>query len=117
MRVCSVHGCGEIYPTTEGSRCHRHRAEADRRRGTATQRGYGSAGHKSFRRAVIQRDLICQLCGLEPATVADHYPRSRRELVALGLNPNDPQYGRGLGHRCHSIETAQNQPGGWNQRD
>ena len=116
MRVCSVHGCGEIYPKGEGTRCRTHRAMADRARGTSTERGYTSAAHREFRRQVIQRDLICQLCGLEPATVADHYPRSRKELIELGLDPNDPQYGRGLGHRCHSIETAQNQPGGWNAR-
>ena len=114
MRVCSVHGCATIYSATEGSRCQRHRAEADRRRGTSSERGYSSRGHRAFRTAVIQRDLICQLCGLEPATVADHHPRSRKELIELGLDPNDPQYGRGLGHVCHSKETAQNQPGGWN---
>jgi 5-methylcytosine-specific restriction protein A len=56
---------------------------------------------------------MCVLCGVQFSTVADHYPLSRRELVELGLNPNDPQYGRGLDHRCHSIETARNQPGGF----
>lgn len=117
MRVCSVPGCPELYPRAEGSRCPRHRAQADRARGTSHERGYSTRGHREFRRVVIQRDLICQLCGMEPATVADHYPRSRKELIELGLDPNDPQYGRGLGHKCHSRETAQHQPGGWNRRD
>lgn len=116
MRVCSVHGCPELYPRAEGSRCARHRGMADRGRGTPRERGYTTRGHREFRRVVIQRDLICQLCGMEPATVADHYPRSRKELIELGLDPNDPQYGRGLGHKCHSRETAQHQPGGWNAR-
>jgi 5-methylcytosine-specific restriction protein A len=48
------------------------------------------------------------------ATVADHYPLSRKELIDAGLDPNDPQHGRGLCKPCHDRETAQNQPGGWN---
>jgi 5-methylcytosine-specific restriction protein A len=48
--------------------------------------------------------------------VADHYPLSRRELVAQGLDADDSQYGRGLCHRHHSQETARLQPGGFNAR-
>ncbi|MEU6709988.1 hypothetical protein ABZ897_00800 [Nonomuraea sp. NPDC046802] len=53
-----------------------------------------------------------------PSTVADHHPLSRRELVARGLDPDDPQYGRGLCTSCHGKETAANpeQAGGWNRR-
>ena len=116
MRVCSVHGCGEIYPRHEGTRCATHRAEADRRRGTATERGYTSKGHQAFRRAVISADPVCVACRLRPSTIADHYPHSRKELIELSLNPNDPAYGRGLCKPCHDRETAANQPGGWNQR-
>ena len=54
------------------------------------------------------------LCG-QVATVADHYPDDRRALVAKGLDPNDPDHGRGLCASCHSKETAKFQPGGWNQ--
>jgi 5-methylcytosine-specific restriction protein A len=69
---------------------------------------------------VLERDPLC-VVHLERgdhvlATVADHYPRSRRELEALGLDPNDPEYGRGLCASCHSRETARHQPGGWNIR-
>jgi 5-methylcytosine-specific restriction protein A len=64
---------------------------------------------------VLDRDPICVLCELAVSTVADHYPHSRRELIALHLDPDDPQYGRGLCKRCHDTETATNQPGGWNR--
>lgn len=114
MRVCSVPGCPEIYPRTQGTRCPQHRAQADKARGTATQRGYNSRGHRQFRTAVLIRDMICVLCTVRPATVADHYPRSRKQLEDLGLNPNDPTHGRGLCHDCHSKQTAQHQPGGFN---
>lgn len=113
MRVCSVHGCPEVYPKAEGSRCLTHRRDADRARGS---RGYATKGHRAFRTAVIQRDPICVLCRLRPSTVADHHPYSRRDLIEAGLNPNDPRHGRGLCKPCHDSETARHQPGGWNQR-
>lgn len=115
MRVCSVPGCPTIYPTNEGSRCPTHRKEADKARGTATQRGYNTKGHQAFRTAVLTRDPICVACHQRPSTVADHWPRSRAELIKAGLNPNDPQYGRGLDKQCHDRETANHQPGGWNR--
>lgn len=113
MRVCSVAGCPTIYPSTQGSRCPEHRAEADRVRGTATQRGYNTRGHQTFRRTVLEREPICVLCQVAQSTVADHHPHSRKELIDLGFNPNNPDYGRGLCKPCHDSETAQHQPGGW----
>jgi len=113
MRVCSVAGCPTIFPRDEGSRCPAHRRAADKARGSATDRGYTSKGHRSFRNQTLARDPICVLCGLAQSTVADHHPRSRKELQALGMNPNDPSYGRGLCESCHNKETAQHQPGGW----
>ncbi|KAK2701921.1 hypothetical protein QYM36_019422 [Artemia franciscana] len=91
-------------------------ADADRSRGTATERGYNTRGHQSFREAVLTRDPICVLCELRHSTIADHHPISRRDLIAAGMNPNDPQYGRGLCKPCHDRATAKNQPGGWNAR-
>jgi len=113
MRVCSVPGCPEVYPSEQGSRCDGHRRQADKARGS---RGYNTKGHRSFRTAVIRRDPICTLCHQRPSTIADHHPHSRRDLIDAGLNPNDPQYGRGLCKPCHDSSTAHLQPGGWNQR-
>lgn len=114
MRVCSVPGCPELYPASEGTRCQDHRREARAKR--VDNRVYSTKGHRTFRSAVLTRDPICTRCHLALSTVADHYPTSRRDLEAQGLNPNDPTHGRGLCHRCHSTETAQHQPGGWNAR-
>ena len=112
LRTCTTPGCGEL---TTGGRCSTCEAQADAIRGTPTQRGYTSTGHTRFRRAVLRRDPICVADGCHaPATVADHYPASRRELTEQGLNPNDPTYGRGLCKRHHDQATAQAQPGGWN---
>ena len=114
MRVCSVHGCPAIYEGTH-SRCLTHRKDADRARGSATDRGYNTRGHRTFRNQTLNRDPICTLCGVRESTVADHYPHSRKELLELGMNPNDPEYGRGLCKPCHDAHTAQAQPGGWHQ--
>lgn len=120
--------CPEIVPSGT-SRCEQCTRQAETTRGTARQRGYGR-GHRAFRSRVLARDPYC-VCDdtshdnhsgrgtcYARATVADHWPRSRRELVAAGENPNDPRFGRGLCASCHSKVTAANpdQRGGWNIR-
>lgn len=110
MKVCNVHGCPNLFTGT-GGRCDTHRREA--RASRTTNRVYQSQGHRAFRAAVLARDPICVACNLAPSTVADHHPHTRRELVELGLNPNDPTRGRGLCKLCHDRWTAQTSPGGW----
>ncbi|MFJ3793883.1 holin [Kitasatospora sp. NPDC090091] len=121
LAVCTVAGCPEL---TDGGRCAQHRTEAERARGTARQRGYGTAHRTRFRPAVLARDPLCvcdtqdhghgQPCG-RPSQHADHHPLSRRELAASGADPDDPRQGRGLCGPCHSSETARHQPGGWHR--
>lgn len=109
LKVCSQPGCAEL---TDSGRCGECGAEAEKRRGTARQRGYGKAHHR-FRQGVLAKYPVCVLCYTQPSTVADHYPLDRRELVAQGLDPNDPVNGRGLCASCHNKYTAEAQPGGW----
>jgi 5-methylcytosine-specific restriction protein A len=119
--ICTIAGCPEY---TDKGRCEAHRQEAEQRRGTARQRGYGRDHETRFRPGVLAKNPTC-VCGEEahghgqpcgkPSQHADHWPSSRRELQAAGLDPNDPRHGRGLCGPCHSAETARHQPGGWNQ--
>ena len=111
-RVCSTPGCPEF---SQGGKCDDHKREAEQRRGSARQRGYGRGHEQRFRPGVLAKDPMCVLCGTAPSMHADHHPLSRRELVERGLDPNDPQHGRGLCGPCHSKSTAEAQPGGWNQ--
>lgn len=112
MKVCNLHGCGTLFHG-KGGRCPAHATQA--RRARISNKVYNTAGHHAFRDAVLTRDVVCVIPGcVQWATVADHYPRDRKTLVDLGLNPNNPAYGRGLCHQHHSTETAQHQPGGWN---
>lgn len=121
--ICTVPGCPEY---TQGGRCADHRREAEQRRGTARQRGYGRGHETRFRRGVLARDPKCKCTGCgscsrteqqceRDSEHADHWPKDRRELVAEGLDPNDPARGRGLCGPCHSAQTARHQPGGWNR--
>lgn len=58
---------------------------------------------------------FCVLCrGV--ATVADHYPTSRRVMVAAGVvDPDADDRLRALCKPCHDRSTAARQPGGWNR--
>lgn len=110
MKVCNVPSCPELHDGP-GGRCRTHRRQA--RQARTDNRVYTSRGHRAFRTAVLTRDPICTLCQTALSTVADHHPRDRRTLVDLNLNPNDPQYGRGLCKPCHDKWTATSSPGGW----
>lgn len=105
-----MHGCPELV---DRGRCPTHTRQAERRRGSARERGYDKRHEARFRRKVLEKHPICQLCKRDFSVHADHWPLSRRELVERGLDPYDPQYGRGLCTSDHSKETAIHQPGGW----
>jgi len=98
-----------------------HNRQAENARGTTGDRGYSTPGHRKFRKAVLRRDPFCKCEGedchpedpetgacLRVSTVADHWPKSRKQLLAERLDPNDPICGRGLCASCHSRETARN---------
>lgn len=112
-RVCSKPGCPTTYDG-EQSRCPEHLKAAKKTHWEDTK-VYKSPGHREFRRLVLDRDPICVLCKIRASIVADHYPKSRKDLIALGFDPDDPRFGRGLCRGCHNSETAANQPGGWNR--
>ncbi|MFE7462267.1 hypothetical protein ACWFMI_25270 [Nocardiopsis terrae] len=62
---------------------------------------------------MLKRDRICRICKKAEATVADHHPLDRKSLVAMGLDADNPEYGRGLCAPCHDSWTARSNPGGW----
>lgn len=116
---CKAPGCDALAEPGK-SRCadctRRTRRTTDHIRPSASERGYGTTHRTRFRQGVLARDRMCVLCTIRPATVADHWPLSRRELQAQNLDPNDPRYGRGLCADCDPKQTAVRQPGGWNRR-
>jgi 5-methylcytosine-specific restriction protein A len=119
-RVCSTSGCGVLHQGT--GRCPSCRADADKKR-RPKGNPYSTRGHQAFREGVLAKHPRCVCrgeCGkhdtmcARPSTVADHWPLEREELIAAGMNPNDPRHGRGLCAPCHGGKTARTRPGGWN---
>lgn len=115
-RRCTLPGCGE--PAPGGGRCVGCAREAAHRRALdPAQQGYRTPAHRAFRAAVLDRHKVCQCHDLyclthpnrscvEPSTVADHWPLTRRQLIARDLDPDDPARGRGLCQGCHNRHTA-----------
>lgn len=104
-RPCKV--CGR--PAIRNGRCDLHERQRSQRIGTSQQRGYDAQHEEHFRRNVLQQHPICCLCQQMPSIVADHYPHSRKALVRMGLDPNNPDYGRGLCVSCHNAHTSKHQ--------
>lgn len=78
---------------------------------------YDSPDWKATRAGFLANNPACCLCGRR-ARVADHWPKSRRELVQAGVpDPDGWHRLRPLCRPCHGKETARNQPSGWNARD
>lgn len=119
-RVCSTPGCPTLHEDT--GRCTTCAAKADKAR-RPDGNPYRTRGHLRFRELVLARNPRCVCpgdCGRHTsvcgglATVADHWPTERRDLVSAGLDPDDPARGRGLCVACHNGRTARSTPGGWN---
>lgn len=112
-RHCTTSGCPGAAASPSG-KCPNCQGRARRSRPSSTAQGYGTEHRDRFRAGVLERDPICVLCHAAPSRHADHWPLSKRELRARGMDEHDPRYGRGLCASCHSSETAKHQPGGWN---
>ena len=111
--VCSTPGCGNLHASTGACKTCRTERDTNRRR---KGNPYSNKGHRlHFREHVLARDPICTQCLHSPSTVADHHPIDRDQLIQRGLNPNDPQYGRGLCTQCHNRKTASEH--GFGKRD
>jgi 5-methylcytosine-specific restriction protein A len=81
-------------------------------RPSAAARGYDEAWRRR-RLDFLVTHPVCRLCGMA-ATIPDHFPQSRKQLVAAGVvDPDDERYLRPLCEPCHRTETAKRQPGGW----
>ena len=108
IRVCNEPGCPELV---EGaSQCERHRKEhrrqVDKRRPSSSRRGYGRKWAKDVREPFLHYFPTCIDCG-EPATVPDHDPIPRAELVRQGVaDPDAFGFLRPRCESCHNRKTA-----------
>lgn len=113
---CSTPGCrGQAARDGRCATCRvRRRGGIEAARGTASQRGYG-VRWSATRRQYLATHIWCVLCGAV-ATIADHHPISRRDLIAAGVeDPDTDERLRPLCDPCHHVQTARLQPGGWHR--
>ena len=109
---CTWPGCGIL---TDGGRCAVHRvverAELERRRGSASSRGYDSRWRKA-RKLFLQVHPLCATCRsrgvIRQATVVDHI-RPHKGDQALFRDERNLQ---ALCKECHDSKTAR-QDGRW----
>lgn len=119
MKVCTEPGCPALVPS---GRCPQHGPKTAPRPSTTAQ-GYG-ARWRAARDPFIAAHPLCQgdgAGGHHPrcdgrATVADHDPITRRELVRLGdPNPDAWHHLVARSAACHGRKTALFD-GGWGNR-
>lgn len=76
---------------------------------------YTGRSGRRWRRAralCLATSTVCHLCGHEGAGEADHHPHSVEELLAMGLDPDDPAWlkpAHGTHARCPDCGRACNQ--------
>lgn len=98
-RICS--GCGHIVTGRCTTCLPARRADADKLRGTSTQRGYGSHWRRTIRPAFLREHPLCVICGAL-AEVPDHWPETRASLIARGVDDPDASHRlRALCKPCH----------------
>jgi 5-methylcytosine-specific restriction enzyme A len=92
----SIHGrCPTCTPA--------HRTTTDQARGNSNSRGYDSHWRRVIRPAFLRANPICVLCGTL-ATVPDHWPTTRAQLVADGAPDPDAEHRlRPLCTDCHNL--------------
>ncbi|WP_329369655.1 HNH endonuclease [Streptomyces sp. NBC_01483] len=90
----------------------KHAKEAEQQRGTTTAKGYGVKWER-IRKRYLYAHPWCVLCS-KTTTATDHFPESRRALVAKGAKDPDA-FSRlhPLCTSCHNKETARHQTGRW----
>lgn len=132
-RVCTFPGCGE-WQTRGSSRCAAHttaaKSQYESERPTAKGRGYGRRW-QGIRKTILRRDPFCTCDGapgsdgrdrcrhgltdglrcIRVSNVADHYPLSRKQRLAEGLDPDALDGLRGLCTQCHNRHTGREQAG------
>lgn len=99
---CTHPGCPNLVPS---GRCPQHQHRPRDQRPTPAARGYDRQWRNHIRPYLAQHPH-CAICGAT-AKAADHHPRTRRELIAAGVQDPDAWHRlRPLCIRCHNRQSA-----------
>jgi len=112
-RRCTTPGCGGMA----GDNKQRGKCATCRQRApTSDAQGYDRHWAKRIRLPFLTAHPTCALCG-RLAAHPDHWPTSRRQLLAQRVPDPDAWYRmRPLCGSCHGKQTGILQPGAWSLR-
>jgi 5-methylcytosine-specific restriction protein A len=111
-RPCSQPGCPELVRGRDGA-CAEHSKQRAAQRQNRGGSSYGRDWRERVQPRFIYRNPWCVLCG-QRAQVADHWPISRRDLIARGeRNPDAVTHLRPLCKACDAKERPKREPGGF----
>ena len=101
LRPCAAPRCSALSDKTY---CNKHRREQEKKRGTSSQRGYGSKWKKA-RQWFLMQHLFCVACQAEgrltPANTVDHIKDHKGDYTLFW----DASNWQALCHSCHSRKT------------
>lgn len=104
LRACE--DCGRVIEgASRRIRCDACATTRNAERESAADRGYGALWRKR-RDAFLAKHPDCTDCGRK-ATVPDHAPKTRKQLVAEGVkDPDHERYLQPRCARCHNRRSA-----------
>ena len=117
LRPCPVPYCRRLIRAPQ-RRCREHETQADRSRGTATERGYTSVRWRVFRDSWLERHPWCgdRLLGSNPQHSRCVQLKQRRRATDVDhivrmTGPRDPRFFdpaavQSLCHSCHARKTG-----------
>lgn len=111
-KPCSYPGCSAL---ANGRFCEEHKGAEDRRRGSASQRGYDNKWRK-YRKSFLEQHPLCVMCeregDIKVATVVDHIiPHKGDQELFWDLNNHQP-----LCEFHHNQKTASEDVGSWDSK-
>lgn len=107
LRPCKQLGCTNLSVNTYCDQHTKQKADYDKHRGTAAQRGYGARWRKA-RAYYLQRNHTCVKCG-ELATCIDHIIPHKGNYELFWNQSN----WQALCTSCHNRKTRLEDMGGW----
>jgi 5-methylcytosine-specific restriction enzyme A len=111
-RPCAQPGCSELVRGRD-STCEEHARQRASQRENRGGSSYGRRWSATIQPQFLYHNPWCALCGRE-AKVADHYPKSRKDLIKEGVDmPDAFRRMRPLCMACDAKERPKREPGGF----
>lgn len=97
----------EVHTAKNRATEHKHLFDVYRKDDFVRSLYRGKRWTKGTRLIVLQRDILCKMCGHKAATESDHVVSARLIVEQFGVDEfYNPDRCQGLCHDCHSSKTS-----------